>query len=191
MTGNTDSRLQRIMSTYNIADYRFLPRYLPRNFSSAQDFFALLDNPPALLEHPHATRALGSYSSLVFIQRQVKKWLAKQASKRRLILLHFRLEISAIILGFLHQNTTCFHPTLILFTKNNSLVVVASIRSLVGLGFRLAPRPKICPLTLTITTYVPDSMIISSSFIDSFPPISFFSCSRFSPIPPPPLTLRL
>ena len=174
------------MSTFNIVDFRFLPSYLPRSFSSGQEFFALSDNHPSLLEHAQAAKALGTYSSLVFIQRQVKKWLVKLANKRRLSFLPFRPEISHIILDFLHQRTTCFHPTLILFTKNNALLAVASVRSLVDLGLRLAPRQKICPHTLSITTYVPDSMIISSSFIDAFPPISFFQYSRFStPFPLP------
>ena len=168
------------MSTFNIVDFRFLPSYLPRSFSSGQDFFALSDNHPSLLEHAQAAKALGTYSSLVFIQRQVKKWLVELANKRRLSFLPFRPEISHIILDFLHQRTMCFHPTLILFTKDNSLLAVASIRSLVDLGLRLAPRQKICPHALSVATYVPDAMTISSSFVDSFPSISFFQSSRFS-----------
>ena len=177
---NIDSRLERFMSTFNIADFRFLPSYLPRCFSSGQDFFALSDNHPELLIHAQAAQALGTYSSLVFIQRQVKRWLVKLSINRQLSLLPFRPEISSLLLEFLHPRTVCLHPTLILFTKDNSLLAVASIRSLVDLGLRLAPRQELCPHTLAVTTYIPDAMTISSLFVDSFPPTSFFRSSRFS-----------
>ena len=168
------------MSTFNIKDFRFIPSYLPRCFSSGQEFFALADNHPELLIHAQAALALGTYSSLVFIQRQVKRWLAKLAIIRQISLLPFRPEIAALLLEFLHPRTVVLHPILILFTKDNSLLAVASIRSLVDLGLRLAPRQEVCPHSLVITTYIPDALTISSLFAASFPPTSFFQSSRFS-----------
>ena len=159
----------------SISYSHILPLYLQYNLvrlPADQEILSLSQVLGNHKRHYAAARALCKYSALVFIQRQVKKWIAARAIARNLSLFPFQSDILTIIQEFMLKAHLISHPILALALRSNSILVIARIRA--HTCFRFAHA------TLRTTARTSDAFIVSRDFASHFPSAFFPVCARFT-----------